>query len=65
MATPSDTMSQLTNYELVVLLLSISVLLIASRVLSEFGRKWGLPILIGEIIVGILLGPTLLGRIIP
>ncbi|MFM7217270.1 MAG: cation:proton antiporter [Bacteroidota bacterium] len=61
----SDPMSQLSHYDLVVLLLSISVLLLFSRVLSEFGRKIGLPVLIGEIIVGILLGPTLLGRVIP
>ena len=58
-------MSQLTSGEFIVLLLSISLLLIASRVLAEFGRKLGLPILIGEIIVGIMLGPTLLGRFFP
>ncbi len=58
-------MSQLTSTEFIVLLLSISLLLIASRVLAEFGKKVGLPILIGEIIVGILLGPTLLGRFFP
>jgi Kef-type K+ transport system membrane component KefB len=54
-------MSQLSHAELIVFLLSISVLLLASRVLAEFGRKFGLPVLIGEIIVGILLGPTLFG----
>ena len=54
-------MSQLTNAELVVFLLSISVILIGSRIIAEAGKKIGLPVLIGEILVGILLGPTFLG----
>lgn len=54
-------MNQLSHADLIVLLLSISVLLLASRVLAEFGKRFGLPVLMGEIIVGILLGPTFLG----
>lgn len=48
--------------DLVVLLFSLGLILLASRVLSELGKKIGFPVVIGEILVGILLGPSLLGR---
>ena len=47
------------------LLLAIGILLLASRVLSEFLKRFGLPILIGEILVGIFMGPTVMGKWFP
>ncbi len=58
-------MKGLGSSELIVLLLSISTMLILSRVLAELGKRWKLPVVMGELIVGILLGPTVLGMIAP
>jgi Kef-type K+ transport system membrane component KefB len=41
------------------------VLLGFARGFGEFLRRWGHPPLIGEILIGIALGPTLLGRVLP
>src|SRR5688572_24226049 len=40
-------------------------MLILARLISELGKKFKLPIVMGELIVGILLGPTVLGSINP
>ncbi len=56
---------KLDHHDLIIFLLSIGIMLIASRVLAELGRKFGLPMVMGELLVGILLGPTVLGMIYP
>jgi Kef-type K+ transport system membrane component KefB/mannitol/fructose-specific phosphotransferase system IIA component (Ntr-type) len=43
------------------LLLSLAVLLGAARLVGELARKFRQPAVLGEILAGILLGPTLLG----
>lgn len=58
-------MSQFTHNDLIILLTAIGVILIFSRIIAEFGRKFKFPIVMGEIIVGILLGPTLMGTVDP
>jgi len=58
-------MAGLTQNDLVTLLLAISTMLILSRVASEIGKKIGLPMVMGELLVGVALGPTLLGNIFP
>ncbi len=58
-------MIKLAHNELIVLLLSISAMLIISRIFAELGKKFKLPIVMGELIVGIILGPTILGMINP
>ena len=40
-------------------------MLVFSRLLAEIGRKIKLPIVLGELIVGIILGPTIFGQIAP
>ncbi|KAB2889265.1 MAG: cation:proton antiporter [Desulfobulbaceae bacterium] len=40
-------------------------MLILSRVASEIGKKIGLPMVMGELLVGVALGPTLLGNLLP
>lgn len=44
---------------IIILLLSIGSMLILSRLFAEFGKKFRLPVVLGEIFVGILLGPTI------
>ncbi len=58
-------MADFAPNDLVVLLLAISTMLILSRIASEIGRKFGLPMVMGELLVGVALGPTLLGTLLP
>jgi Kef-type K+ transport system membrane component KefB/mannitol/fructose-specific phosphotransferase system IIA component (Ntr-type) len=53
------------DHDVVVFLLALAVLLGAARLLGELGRLAGLPRVVGEVASGILLGPTLFGRIAP
>jgi K+:H+ antiporter len=47
------------------LLLQIVVILVAARLMGGLVRRWGQPAVIGEMIAGILLGPSLLGWVWP
>lgn len=50
---------------LTILLIQIIVIIIASRIIGYFFGKIGQPMVIGEIIAGIILGPSLLGKYFP
>ncbi len=54
-----------THPDIVILLLSISVMLFAAKVFGEIFIKLHQPAIIGEILAGIILGPTVLGSISP
>src|SRR5688572_9440556 len=58
-------MGKLSHADVVILLLQLSVMLVMGRLLAEAARKVNQPAVIGEIIAGILLGPTVLGMIQP
>ena len=47
------------------LVLAIAVVILAARVLGAVVRRLGQPQVMGEVIAGILLGPTLLGTVLP
>ncbi|MBE0572527.1 MAG: cation:proton antiporter [Ignavibacteriaceae bacterium] len=47
------------------LLIQISVLLITARIFGELSQKLGQPAVLGEILAGIFLGPSLLGNLFP
>src|SRR5579884_3413305 len=51
--------------DILVFLLSLAVLLSAARLLGEGARRLGFPLIFGELASGILLGPTVLGRLAP
>lgn len=53
------------NQEILPLLIQISVLLFTARLFGEFSQRLGQPAVLGEIIAGIFLGPSLLGNIFP
>jgi len=55
----------LSEEHILIFLLQLCLLLGVAKVLGELGRKWGCPPLAGEILTGILLGPTILGRALP
>jgi Kef-type K+ transport system membrane component KefB len=54
-----------TEHHLLIFLLRVLLLLGLARGLGEVLRHWGHPPLVGEILVGIGLGPTLFGRFAP
>lgn len=51
--------------DVLVFLLSLAVLLSSARLLGEIARRLGLPLVFGELASGILLGPTVFGRLAP
>lgn len=53
------------NNEILGILIQISVLLLFARICGEIAQKLGQPAVLGEILSGIILGPTLLGNIFP
>jgi Kef-type K+ transport system membrane component KefB/mannitol/fructose-specific phosphotransferase system IIA component (Ntr-type) len=53
------------EHDVLVFLLSLAVLLSAARVLGELARRLGFPLVFGELASGILLGPTVFGRLAP
>ncbi|MBV8887969.1 MAG: cation:proton antiporter [Chroococcidiopsidaceae cyanobacterium CP_BM_RX_35] len=55
----------LGHHELLLLLLQLSLLLFVSRGLGELLRRLNLPLVVGELLAGVLLGPSLFGWIFP
>jgi len=58
-------MGKLGHADVVHLLVQLSVMLVMGRIFAEVFRKLNQPAVIGEIIAGILLGPTVLGMVQP
>ncbi|MBN2512736.1 MAG: cation:proton antiporter [Sedimentisphaerales bacterium] len=58
-------MQNLSEHNILIFLVQLFVLLGLARGLGELFRKWKQPPLTAEILVGILLGPTILGRFLP
>lgn len=55
----------LAHQDVVTLLLSLAVLLAAARIAGEVARKLGQSAVIGELLAGVVLGQTVLGRFAP
>lgn len=58
-------MQSLTHHELTLLFLAVALLLLAARVCGELAQRAGQPSVLGELLAGIILGPTVLGAILP
>jgi Kef-type K+ transport system membrane component KefB len=58
-------MSKLSQQEIMALLVQLSVMLIMGRLFAELVRKVKQPAVVGEIIAGLILGPTILGMVQP
>lgn len=58
-------MAKLTHYDVVYILLALSIILIGSRLIAELFKKYHLPTVLGEIVFGILIGPTVFGYFFP
>ena len=51
--------------DLTTLLLALTTLLVAARICGEIARRLGQAEVLGEILAGVLIGPTILGRFAP
>ncbi len=58
-------MQHLSHNEIITLFMQLGVMILAARLFGELFRKFHLPLVIGEIIAGVILGPTILGTIDP
>ncbi|NJN28378.1 MAG: cation:proton antiporter [Cyclobacteriaceae bacterium] len=56
-------MGNLDHTEIVNLLIQLGVMILAARLFGELARKLGQPMVVGEIIAGVILGPSILGTI--
>jgi Kef-type K+ transport system membrane component KefB/mannitol/fructose-specific phosphotransferase system IIA component (Ntr-type) len=58
-------MHYLNEANILLFLVQVALLLGLARGLGEVFRRWGQPTITAEILVGVLLGPTILGRFLP
>lgn len=58
-------MIKFTHNDFVVLLLQLSTILFLSKIIGELSKKINIPVVIGELVLGIILGPTVLETIFP
>ncbi|WP_053406302.1 cation:proton antiporter [Persicobacter sp. CCB-QB2] len=58
-------MEKLNHSEVINLLLQLAIILGVARLLAEVMRRLKQPAVVGEIMAGVLLGPTLFGRLAP
>ena len=63
--TEAEIIKPLGHHELLLLLLQLSLLLLVARGLGELMRRIDLPLVIGELLAGVVLGPSLLGFLVP
>lgn len=55
----------MTHHELTIFFLAIAVLLMFAQILGEIAKAFNQPSVLGEIMAGVLLGPTVLGYLAP
>ncbi len=56
---------QPSEHEVLVFLVQIGLLLVVARLLGQLCRRVGQPAVVGELAAGVVLGPSVLGRIAP
>ena len=64
-STPATVPAPLVSHPLLHLLLALLAVIVLGRVLAVLFAYFGQPPVIGEVLAGICLGPSLLGRIAP
>jgi Kef-type K+ transport system membrane component KefB/mannitol/fructose-specific phosphotransferase system IIA component len=58
-------MDRLSPSDIAAMFAALGLMLAAARILAELAQRAGQPAVIGEILAGVLLGPTVLGRLAP
>jgi Kef-type K+ transport system membrane component KefB/nucleotide-binding universal stress UspA family protein len=54
-----------TEHQILVFLVQVTVMLAFARVLGQASRRIGQPAVVGELAAGVLIGPSVLGRVAP
>lgn len=65
MSVAAAVVAPLSSHALTVLLLQIGVLLLTALVLGRLAQRLGMPAVVGELVAGVLLGPSLLTHLAP
>lgn len=60
-----DVFTAASHHDVLALVIQITVLLFTARALGEVARRLGQPAVVGEILAGILLGPSFLSSLLP
>jgi Kef-type K+ transport system membrane component KefB len=55
----------LSEFQILHFLVQVGALLLASRVLADLMKRWGQAAVIGELLAGVMLGPSILGHLAP
>lgn len=63
--TPPLPKVEFTHHDTVIFFLALGLLLLVARVLGELCRRFNQPAVLGELLAGVVLGPTLFGAISP
>ena len=58
-------MSKIFHNDLIILLFRIGAILLLARIFAQLAKKLKAPGIMGEILLGIILGPTILGEFYP
>ncbi|MFO8231289.1 MAG: hypothetical protein R6U20_01355, partial [Longimonas sp.] len=58
-------METLNPHQIMVLFFSLAILLGTARILGEIAQRLHQPSILGELLAGVILGPTILGNIAP
>ncbi|MGH9301033.1 MAG: cation:proton antiporter [Acidimicrobiales bacterium] len=56
-------LTSLTSHNLAVLFVELAALLVAARALGQLARRFGQPPVMGELVAGVLLGPSFFGKV--
>ncbi|MFV8161003.1 cation:proton antiporter [Mycobacterium sp. 134] len=65
MTSSVNLIAPLTAHALLVFLIQLAVVLTAARLLGGLALRWGFPALTGELLAGIVVGPTVLAHALP
>lgn len=55
----------MTHADIINLLICLGVMLVLGRISGEFFRRLKMPLVVGELVAGIVLGPSVLGHVFP
>ena len=55
----------MNHHDIINLFVALGSMLLLGRIFGEFFRKLKMPLVVGELVAGILLGPTVLGKYVP